>query len=631
SETEEFAVYESLLDELGKRANGVPLGEKAVPPRAVEAEPEDGPPEDGPPVRRGRMETPEQTARLPEYARVLDRYVARLASLKRVKDALALYRRQIDRNPNDPGLYERLAAFLEQNKLAAEVEQVYRRAMGQFPDRTWHHKLARWYLRRKQTAEFAALTRDVTKVFAGADLERYFREVVEPASLDAALYRQVNLYAHGRFPHNLAFVKNLLSAYTRPGTADPAAWEQLVRNYWFYDAGLRARFFEFLSRTNRLQAELQAAQAQSATEVVARFVGEAETWLCHFEAAEPRLRTLAEACPGCRETAARAAALERSLGNLEAASAIEQKLSQYDPRDTAALARLGELYADREDYARARPWWTRIAEIEPGKPDGYLESATVFWDYFLYDDALAQLRRGRERLAQPALYAYEAGAIHENKREYARAIEEYARGAAAAGGESRERARLIALARRPAHKDQIESLTAKLAAGADPDPGAVNLRVALLEAQNRRDDLERYLATLADSAATIEGAARVREIAERQGFTRVQERALARGVALATDPGDQIRARLALIRFQESNGGLGPARQGMDALYREHPLSRGIVRAAVDFHWRNKDARPEGTRAVEILEQAARSAYPELSRQFTLEAARKATEAADYR
>jgi len=630
SEKEEFAVYESLLDELGKRANGVPLGEKAtlphglkaVPPGEVEAEPEDEPP-----LRRGRMAAIEQTAHSPEYARVLDRYVARLASLKRVKEALALYRRQIDRNPNDPGLYERLAAFLEQNKLAAEVEQVYRRAMGQFPDRTWHHKLARWYLRRKQTGEFAALTRDVAKVFAGADLERYFREVVEPASLDAALYRQVNLYAHGRFPHNLAFVRNLLSAYTRPGTADPAAWEQLVRNYWFYDAGLRARFFEFLSRTNRLQAELQAARAQSATEVVARFAGEAEVWLCHFEAAEPRLRTLAEACPGCQETATRAAALERSLGNPEAASAIEQKLSQYDPRDTAALARLGELHADREDFARARPWWTRIAEIEPGKPDGYLESATVFWDYFLYDDALAQLRRGRERLAQPELYAYEAGAIHENKREYARAIEEYARGAAVAGGESRERARLIALARRPAHKDQIESLTAKLAAGADPDPGAVNLRVALLEAQNRRDDLERYLAALADSAATIEGAARAGEIAEGRGFTRVQERALARQVVLATDAGDRIRARLALIRFQESNGGLGPARQGMDALYREHPLSRGVVRAAVDFHWRNK----ETGRAVEILEEAARSAYPELSRQFTLEVARKATEAADYR
>jgi tetratricopeptide (TPR) repeat protein len=625
-EKEEFAVYDALLDELGRQAGGVPLGARAAPSAAATAEPEE-PESGGPSARFGLAGMPNRSApsvegaHSPEYARVLDRTIARLVLLKRIKDAMALYRRQIDRNPNDPGLYERLAAFLEQNKLAAEVEQVYRRAMAQFPDRSWHHKLARWYLRRKQMAEFDALTRDVAKVFAGSDLERYFTEIVMPASLDAALYRQVNLYAHSRFPHDLVFVRNLLTAYMRRGTADPAAWEALIRNYWFYDDELRARFFEFLSRTNRLQAELQAARAQAATPVVVRFAGEAEIWLCHFEAAAPRMRALAEACPGCRETAGRAAALERSLGNWEAASAIEQKLSEYDPRDTATLARIGEIYADREDFARARPWWTRIAAIEPGKAGGYLESATVFWDYFLYDDALAQLERGRKRLAGAALYAYEAGAIYENKRDYARAIGEYAR------GDSRGQARLIALARRPAHRDAIESLTAKLAAGVDPDPGAVNLRVALLEAQGRRADLERYLAALAGSAGTLEVTARVREIAGRQGFTRVQEQALAREVALEIEAGDKIRARLALIRFQESGGNLAAARQGMEALYRENSRVRGVVRAAADFFWRNRDA----ARAVEVLEQAARAAYPELSRQLTLEAGKKATEAADYR
>jgi Tfp pilus assembly protein PilF len=595
-EKEEFAVYESLLGELGKKAAGVPLGGKE--------------------------------ARSPDYARVLDRYIARLVALKRVRDALALYRRQLDGNPGDAGLYERLAAFLEQNKLAAEVEQVYRRAMAQFADRSWHHKLARWYLRRKQAAQFEALTRDVAKVFAGSELEAYFRDVVEPASLDAVLYRQVNLYAHERFPHDLVFVRNLLSAYARRGTADPAAWEKLLRGHWAHDETLRARFFEFLSRTNRLQPELQAARALPQTPVVARFVAEAEIWLCQFESAEPRLRARAEACPGCRDVAERAASLERSLGNFEAASAIEQKLSQFDPRDTATLTRLGEIRADRDDFARARPWWNRIPEIEPGAPEGYLESATVFWDYFLYDDALAQIQAGRKRLARPSLHAYEAGAIYENKREYARAIEEYARGAAAGGEESsRERERLIALARRPAHRAAIEGLTAKLASPPNPDPGAMALRVALLEAQGRRADLEKYLDSLAATAPTVELTGRVREVAERQGFTRVQERTLAREVALATENADRIRARLALIRLQESTGDTRAARQGIEALYRDHPQVRGVVRAAVDYHWRNK----EQARAVEILEQAARSAYPELARQFTLEAAAKATEAGDYR
>ena len=106
------------------------------------------------------------------HAQVLDRYINRLVTLKRIPDALALYRREIDRNPDDPGLYERLAEFVNQNKLAAQTEQIYRRAMQQFPDRSWHHKLARWYLRQKQTAAFEALTKTVVTTFSGTNWTR---------------------------------------------------------------------------------------------------------------------------------------------------------------------------------------------------------------------------------------------------------------------------------------------------------------------------------------------------------------------------------------------------------------------------------------------------------------------------
>jgi hypothetical protein len=38
--------------------------------------------------------------------------------------ALALLRRELDRNPGDPLLYERLADFLSQNNLSAQEEDV---------------------------------------------------------------------------------------------------------------------------------------------------------------------------------------------------------------------------------------------------------------------------------------------------------------------------------------------------------------------------------------------------------------------------------------------------------------------------------------------------------------------------
>ena len=50
-------------------------------------------------------------------------------------------------------------------------------------------------------------------MFSGTELDAYFREAVPRGSLGAALYLQLNLYAHQRFPHYLAFTRNLLTAY----------------------------------------------------------------------------------------------------------------------------------------------------------------------------------------------------------------------------------------------------------------------------------------------------------------------------------------------------------------------------------------------------------------------------------
>jgi hypothetical protein len=270
---EEFALYDDLLKEFAVRAEGMPLGEAAAT----------APPESDANSNAGANDRA-PVARSPEYARILDRYISRLVALKRIPAALALYRREIDRNPADPGLYERLAAFLDQNKLGAEVEQVYRRATAQFPDRAWSHKLARWYLRRKQTAQFDQLTREVVAIFSGADLETYLRESTRGQPLAPALYRQVNLYAHRRFPRDITFVRNLLTAYTRKGTADPVARETLLRSYWFYDDGLRDNFFEFLSHSGKLTAELAALRQTHTNPAAVQFLAEGEAWQSHFEA-----------------------------------------------------------------------------------------------------------------------------------------------------------------------------------------------------------------------------------------------------------------------------------------------------------------------------------------------------------
>ncbi len=623
--TEEFAIYDDLLKELASRADHVPLGQSAP---EKPAEPKDNAAAFSP-------------ARSPEYAQILDRYIARLVTLKRIPAALALYRREIDRNANDPGLYERFAAFLDQNKLGAEFEQIYRRAMTQFQDRashetSWSEKLARWYLRRKQTAKFDQLTREVVKIFSGTDLETYFENISKGQPIAPALYRQVNLYARERFPYDLAFVRNLLGIYLQKGTADPVAREALLRSYWYYADDLRDQFFELLSRTGKLKTELVALNAKPDKNPAAvRFVAEAESWQSHFEAAAPLLKSLTIEYPGDVHQNMRAAAVYRSLAtydagvdlrNTEIAAQLEQQTSRLDPRDSTALTRTGEIYADRELFNRARPFWNGIPGIAPGKPDGYIEAATVFWDYYRFDDALRLIAEGRQKLGKPELYSYEAGAIYENQRDYTRAVQEYAKGALAATEDGQSKARLVTLARRPQQRNLVEDLTARQAATSGAGIPAISLRVAVLNAQDRRTDLEQFLLTAADRSTSLDVLQYIDSTAATYGFAPVEERSKSREVTRTTDPVERMQLQLAFMRYQEGRHDLAAAGRLADELYKSNPTVLGVVRATADFYWRNKNSR----RSIDVLVQAAAKAQPSYRDPFTLEAARKSTESGDY-
>ncbi len=214
--------------------------------------------------------------------------------MKQIPPALGVLRHEIDRNPDDPGLYERLAVFLDQNRLGSQQEEIYRRAMARFPDKSWYDKLARFYLRYKRDSEFEQLTRDAVAKFQGSELEQYFNHVVGGSPV---LYLRLNQYANQRFPHNPVFVRNLLSAYQAPATRDPAAWEALLRQHWFEEAALRNRFFEFLSARGKLESELSAIR-QSAPDAAsweknpaaADFLAYANLWRSHFEESAPVLQ-----------------------------------------------------------------------------------------------------------------------------------------------------------------------------------------------------------------------------------------------------------------------------------------------------------------------------------------------------
>ncbi|MGZ4897665.1 MAG: tetratricopeptide repeat protein, partial [Candidatus Angelobacter sp.] len=332
----EFALYDSLLQELARKADGVPLGEhsaEASAPRGYQTGNQQGEEGEGgeeySPQRRSTatehqafavQKTPAQTqagARSPEYQRVLDRYISRLVSLRQIPAALTVWRQELDRNPNDPGLYEKFATFLESNRLGTEEEAVYKRAIQQFQGTNWYQKLARWYLRKRRDQDLQGLSQEVVKIFSGSDLEAYLRGV---SGMPQELDLHFNQLAHERFPHNPVFVRNLLVLYHSKGTYNQQAWESLLRNYWFADDNFRNQYFEFLSNSGALETELRTLRGAVASDpdwnaeaksnpASARFIGEAELWRSHFEAGAPVIAGVARQYPADAGLGERASSL----------------------------------------------------------------------------------------------------------------------------------------------------------------------------------------------------------------------------------------------------------------------------------------------------------------------------------
>jgi cellulose synthase operon protein C len=699
---DEFGLYESQLTELAAKTAGLPLTSASTAPKPaprpgtvnfyVRVQDPDSVDSDEAPAQKLKSQPLAQLPTrksLPEgdaYSSVLDRYLGRLTATGQLPRALTVLRAQLDRNPNDPLLYERLATFFQQNNLSAQEEQIYQQALAKFQDSSYYDKLARLYLRERKREAFSDLTVRVIGIFSGTELDNFFANVNPGEPIGPQLALQLNLYAAKRFPHDLVFTHNLLNAYQSTGTADTAAYEALLRRQWWESDDLRDEFLTYLSRTGKLQSELTqleslnsqtSAPQPSSNPAALHEQAEIDIFTSRFEQAAPLLGAVADLYPADPDTGDQTVSLYRSLAYLDPqpastlrAVAVESNLLVAAPDSPDRLATLGDLYAEAtstggEDLVSAAPYWRRIPELHPGSTQGFLTTATIFWDYFQFDDALAQVTAARSRFHSPALFGYEAGAIEENRHNLPAAVAEYSNSVihpieiprhfdSALGvidawlkppsdagdsnfrstaqsflGSEESNARLIQLATRPSTKASVDGATAKAVSENPANTAALTLRTDVLAAQRHAPELTPLLTTLfnqaLDRASTLDEAAAVGTLAQARSLTPVYERALAKQAALTADPVQKIELQYSLARSLESHDDIPAAARIMDSVHAANPRTLGVVRATTDFYVRiNQPAR-----AISTLLDAAKAATPALARDFTLEAATHANDAND--
>ncbi len=637
---EAWKTYERLLDLLARRGaqklfrdkEDAKPGPREEPPSAESSEGNEEMAGDGsrpmPDEKEDSTAENREATPVVDYEFVLQRYISALAGAKLIPQALTLFRREIERHPQEAGLYERLSSFLEQNRLDQEVEAVYLRAIQQFKEATWYNRLARWYLRRKMTDKFLSLSQQLVESLPGDPLATYLREILEKDPAGNRIYLQVNLLALQRFPHNLTFVRNLLRYYSNRRALVPE-WEKLTRRYFFFDSEIQKLYLGALSSQNRLGAmtdSLAESEKQEATSGTDKgfspaeraFLGSARTWRSRFEEAEADLRRLASDFPAYPEYTRQLVDLQRSLGarnarHYQEAAGREEKWARLFPTQNERWIKAGEIWADAGSLDKAVELWNQIAVRQPRNPERIVDAATVFWDYYLFDPAEKWIRQYRTAARLPDALFYEMGAILESRGEREKAVGEYLN--TFSSGHPRHyqaERRLEQLLERPEFRKLV------LAAGSQRcrESEGYTFLVPFLQFLARQAE-DATLENLVDaSRKTLIRDARafqeVRTLLRRRKREACEERLLKEWVQDKRETSEILAATSELAGFYESYQRKEDASRIWEQLAERYPKNLGVIESGVAYYVRT--GRVE--KALELLAGALPSANPSYRKQF---------------
>ncbi|HMY76476.1 MAG TPA: hypothetical protein PLQ88_31950, partial [Blastocatellia bacterium] len=443
-------------------------------------------------IRRGAQNSDAVT-----YSVVLSRYVASLMLENRTADVLALYSAELKKYPDEQGLYEQMLQWLGQTNLTDEQLRVYQEAIKRFPTNLWTDRLARWYLRKGRQAEFENFSRDLLAKMNDREIEDYLSKFVRAGTvgntaLDTNLRFGLYNLAHTRFPHNERFIEGLLSYYA--GQKRWEDWQRLLAEHYFESKTIRERYLSYLAGNNRLREYSQSARGRD-NAVYKLFRADAAVWLSNFEDAVEAYRELNRLYPNTPEFAERLVALTRSFGqkdqtSLEECARVQLAVADAAPASGEDRTRAGEVFAELGDYKRAAAQWEQLLSLGAGQEETFLQTATIYWDYFQYNDALRVLKTIRRQKQDDALYAFQIAAILESQHKTKEALMEYVKDLHPhSENYRRAKARLKTLSAREGIPQQLrQALAAQLARtrNADERDGILLGYVYLL------NDLERW-------------------------------------------------------------------------------------------------------------------------------------------
>ena len=540
------------------------------------------------------------------YAEVLEKLVAPLAAERKTAEILELYSAEIAKYPDEQWLYERRLEWLQKIGFAEEELKVYQTALARFQTRGWQDKLARWFLRQKRNDDFAAFSQDLAGKLNDAEIQSFLAQFVDgnvsASEFEKQLYLKLYQTARARFPHNIAFVKGLLHFYKTNEMRDD--WRKLSAKYYFEASEIREAFLNDLAEQGELRNYLQKARGEST--IYELFRADVSVRLSNYESAIAAYRKLNEIYPNTPEFSARLVNFTRSCGQknrelLTEAARIAKSQADFLPVSAEYRTQSGEIFAELGSYEKAREEWEKLPATAQGDREIYLDTATVYWDYFQYEDALRTIKTLREKFSDETLYAFEAGAILEAQHKPKEAVGEYVK-ALGTRGETEDAAqkykakkRLANLfAREPDEKktlkndlEQIIETAYSNQSGRSRDASFLALGYAEFLAEIKQNaKAENVLNRAIRQSRETEFLEAAKDFYASEEIKTGEQFALKRLGETSDSPRRKIAYHLQLAESFEENGERDKAKSILTQMVKRFPTNFGVLTATSDFYWR---------------------------------------------
>lgn len=530
------------------------------------------------------------------YQQILTRFVSSLSTDNKTKEILSLFANEIKKYPDEPGLYEQLLQWLGQTNLVDEQLKIYKTALKKFPNQTWQNRLSRWFIKREKMKEFSEFSNELLQNFDDKETENFLNNFINenglstPESFNGQLYEGLYSLAHERFPHNQNFVQGLLKFYKN--NKQEEKWRELLTKYYFESQEIREEFLFDLAKQDKLRDYLFQAhkkissQENSVSLPYKLFYADASRKLSNFEEAIDTYKLLDKTYPNTPEFIEPLINITRSLGQkdkqmLRTSAFFAKAQSDAIPVNTEYRTRSGEIQAELGNYENARNEWNKLLLIESNAPDTFLDTATVFWDYFQNQSALETIEKLRKKTGNNNIYAFQTGAIFEAQNKMDSALNEYIKALGNDVDFHRVEKRLTQLYKREDISKKLEKEFQKQ----KHDPHiAINYAKFLIKIEKEKGlQIVRQTVIEQNSDECISEALSIfREFGDLHG----EQITLAKLAKSNKSPRTKIAYELQLAESFYKIGEKGNSAKVLDNLIKKYPTNYGVLDETSDFYWR---------------------------------------------